>query len=68
MDEWDRFGPAFCRRLPEEVRLDTTQHIDEAVALFDDAVVSSVGVCSRMKPNLTPDYHRIPEEVRLFSL
>ena len=50
-------------RLPEYIPLDTTQHVDEAVALFDTAVVSAVDVSSRMKPGLTPDYQRIPEEV-----
>ena len=44
-------------------RLDTTQHVDEGVALFDTAVVSAVDVSSRMKPGLKPDYQRIPEEV-----
>ena len=63
--ERDRFGPAFSRRLrlPEHIPLDTTQHVDEAVAVFDTAVVSAVDVSSRMKPELTPDYQRIPEEV-----
>ena len=40
--EWERFGPAFSRRLPESIPLDTTQHVDEAVALFDTAVVLSL--------------------------
>ena len=42
--EWERFGPAFSRRLPEHIPLDTTQHVDESVALFDTAVVSAVAV------------------------
>ena len=58
MVEWDRFGPAFCRKLPEEVPLASIQHIDEAIVL-----VSSVE-----KLNLTPDLHWILDKARLLTL
>lgn len=61
--DWDRFGPAFCRRLPEDLPLETTQQVDDAVNMFDTAVISAMEVSSRVKHNLTPDYHRIPEPI-----
>ena len=39
-------------------RLDAIQHVDEAVAMFDTAVVSAVDL-----PDEPGDYQRIPEEV-----
>ena len=65
--EWERFGPAFSRRLPERVPLDTVQQVDEAVTLFDTAVASAMEVSSRMKPGFTPHYQRIPDEVSLIA-
>ena len=61
--EWERFGSAFCRRVPEQKPLETVQQVDEAVTFFDTAVVSAVDVSSRMKLEFTPDYQRIPADV-----
>ena len=64
----ESLGHAFCRRLTVAVPVDSVQQIDEAVALFDEAVFFSVKVYSPMKSNLTPYYHRLPEEVPIHAL
>lgn len=56
------------RRLPKSLPFDTIHHVDEAVAEFDKAFFLAMDVSSWMKPNLTPDYHQIPENVRLSAL
>lgn len=40
--DWNCFGLAVCRRLPEEISFDSIYLIDEAVAVFDDAITSSL--------------------------
>lgn len=62
--DWDCYGPALCRRLPDAVPFDTIHH-DETVVLFDEAVVFAVDVYSHMKPGLMPNYQHIPEETSL---
>ena len=53
--EWDRYGPALSRRLPDAGPLETFRQVDEAV-------VSAIDASSRMKPGVTPHWQRIPEE------
>lgn len=47
--DWESNGPAFRRRLPEQVPFDTIQHV---VALLDEHAVSAINVSSRMKLGL----------------
>ena len=66
--EWDLYGPALSRRLPEAGPLETIRQANEAVAAFDEAVVSAIDASSRMKPGVTPHWQRIPEETSALAL
>ena len=50
--EWDRYGPALCRRLPPAGPIDTVRLIDEAVAGIDEAIISAVDMSSLPTPEL----------------
>lgn len=54
-------------QISELVSLDSVNHIDKAVAAYDETVVCTVKLSSRVKPNLTSDCQQLHEDVRFLS-
>lgn len=67
MVDWQCFGPVPCHRLPKAMPLKTTSQVDEAAALFDEAVVTVIDASARIKPGFIPDYQWTPEEILLLA-